>query len=99
MLKMKITKSQLKQIIKEEIDEGLLDTLKGKLGLGKKSASEPAIPPERLLAKIIEWDTLISKMSGALDGALPAATKARVIGRGLEKLGNELNAVRRELEG
>jgi hypothetical protein len=97
MLEMKITKSQLKQIIKEEIDEGLLDTLKGKLGLGKKSASAPAIPPERLLAKIIQWDRLIQQMDGALDKPVDAAIKARVIRRGLEKLGNELNALRREL--
>jgi len=44
---MKITKQQLKQIIKEEIentmDEGFMDSIKGALGMGAKSpASAPS---------------------------------------------------------
>ena len=37
---MKITKSQLKQIIKEELDEGILDTIASRLGYGKKPVSK-----------------------------------------------------------
>ena len=37
---MKITKSQLKQIIKEELDEGILDTIASRFGSGKNPVSK-----------------------------------------------------------
>ena len=37
---MKLTKSQLKQIIKEELDEGILDTIASRFGSGKNPVSK-----------------------------------------------------------
>jgi polyhydroxyalkanoate synthesis regulator protein len=39
---MKLTEEALKRIIKEELDEGILDSIKSKLGFGDKAADEKA---------------------------------------------------------
>ena len=42
---MKITKTQIKQIIKEELDEGIMDTLKSAGSAVKKAFMGPKLPP------------------------------------------------------
>ncbi len=54
---MKLTKSQLNQIIREEleehmVDEGVWDKFKGAVGLGKKAAPPPQDPRARALATV-----------------------------------------------
>jgi len=67
---MKITKSQLKQIIKEEIevavDEGILDTVKGKLGMTPKPDAVETPDDTKLNRKTMAKGQSVAKAKGAL---------------------------------